>query len=74
MTGTKTLCSTFKNTYQPTTFGGIIYESDFCTEYGGGEARESAIAGRIFNAWKFDQQCRRNAEIRDRNTKKEAIN
>lgn len=67
MTGTKALC---------TTFSGIIYESDFCTEYSGGEAKESAIAGRIFNAWKFDQQCRRNAELRDlsRKPKKEAIN
>lgn len=65
MTGTKTICNTFKNTYQPNTFGGIIYESDFDTEHRGYEAKESAVASRILNAWKFDQQCLRNAELRN---------
>lgn len=65
MTVAKTLGNTFKNTYSPTTFGGVIYDSDFYTEYGGEEAKESSIAGRIINAWKFDQQCLRNSELRD---------
>lgn len=65
MTGTKTICNTFRNTYQPNTFGGIIYESDFDTEYRGQENDASFIASRISSSWKFDQQCLRNSELRD---------
>ncbi|MDE7016026.1 MAG: hypothetical protein K2P65_00425 [Lachnospiraceae bacterium] len=45
-----------------TTFGGKIYLSDFNTDYRGKpKAGGSAIASRIAQDAKFDEQCRRNA-------------
>lgn len=78
MAGTRTICNTFKHTYQSNTFGGIIYESDFDTEYRVQEANGSSfIASRIASSWKFDQQCLRNSELRDKKElhkqKREAI-
>lgn len=41
-------------------FGGIIYEGDF-------DERRSIkdMASRILSDWRFDNQCRKNAEIRN---------
>lgn len=48
-----------------TRFGGLIYLSDFDTETPCGD-----IADRIVEDWKFDEQCRRNAEARDARVQK----
>lgn len=44
-----------------TTFGGKIYESDF-----NGHATMSNIAERIVSDWRFDEQCLKNSENRDK--------
>ena len=50
------------------TFGGIISNGDFCTEYSQkpGEHIEDIISD-----WKFDEQCRKNIENRMKINKKE---
>ena len=48
------------------TFGGIINFSDFCTAHNRSEKSKS-WAERIISDWKFDEQCRKNAENRNRN-------
>lgn len=54
----------------PTEFGGIIYPSDFNTEFRGRSNPEgSSIAKRIVNDRKFDRQCRANGENRNRKIK-----
>ena len=46
-------------------FGGLVYLSDFNTECKKMTCFEgSAIASRIISDWKFDEQCRKNLEIR----------
>lgn len=46
-----------------TTFGGIIYPSDFNTDYRGKDnTNGSFIAQRIISDWKFDKQCKTNRE------------
>lgn len=54
------------------TFGGLIYFTDFCTDYRGKDERKSPIADRIISDWKFDEQCRKSIEQRNkqRNYKK----
>lgn len=48
-------------------FGGIIYPSDFNTEFRGRNNPDgSSIAKRIVNDQKFDRQCRTNGENRNR--------
>lgn len=42
------------------TFGGVIYSSDFDTEYSGKSNTESKHAGRIISSWRFDMQCEAN--------------
>ena len=42
-------------------FGGIIYPSDFNTDYPSGHN----IANRIANDLRFDLQCRKNEELRN---------
>lgn len=57
-----------------TTFGGLIYPSDFETDYRGKDnTKGSTIAQRIVSDWNFDKKCRKNVENRDRqkNFKKE---
>ncbi len=50
------------------TFGGLIYPSDFNTDYQAkNNTNGSAIAQRIVSNWKFDKQCKLNAENRSRN-------
>ena len=59
--------------YKPdhSTYGGIINFSDFCTDYNRSKKSKS-WAERIVSDWKFDEECRKNAEstIRRRNYKK----
>lgn len=49
-----------------TNFGGLIYQSDFNTEYCNGN-----IASRITSDWRFDKKCKTNAEYRNKNIKDE---
>lgn len=46
-------------------FGGLIYESDFCTDHPPKRKinEGSRIAQSIESSWKFDNECRKN-EIR----------
>lgn len=62
MRETRNYYTTPSNYADHTRFGGIIYASDFCTEYE--ETRN--IASRIASDWKFDERCRENALNRDR--------
>lgn len=67
--------STFKPSPYPSerelhsTFGGVILESDYSTEYNSRKSKSSFIANRIATARKFDHQCKRNAENRKRSKK-----
>lgn len=64
--------TTFKLPHYPSrqelhsTFGGVIIESDYSTEYNTRTSKASFIASRIATAKKFDYQCLRNAETRER--------
>ena len=49
------------------TFGGIIEESDFVTDFSRKPQKSSSIATRIMRDWAFDRQCIKDAENRDRN-------
>ncbi len=52
----------------PRKFGGIIYPSDFNTDYRGKNNTDgSLIAKRILSDSMFDRQCRMNRENRERN-------
>ncbi len=55
--------------YKPnhSTFGGIIYQSDFETDYRGKDNKKgSSIAQRIISDRRFDEQCRKNIESRNK--------
>ena len=46
------------------TFGGLIYLSDFNTEHKGTiTKRSSTLATRILSDWSFDKQCARDKEL-----------
>ena len=46
-------------------FGGLIYESDFCTKLKKESNRNgSSIAQRIASDMKFDEQCKRNMKTK----------
>ena len=47
------------------TYGGLIGFSDFCTDYPRNEKKRS-IADKIASDWRFDEQCRKNCESRNR--------
>lgn len=49
-------------TWNHNTYGGLIFPSDYCTDYKG----IGNIASRIASDLRFDQQCKKNAENRDR--------
>lgn len=53
------------------TFGGLIYESDFETDYGGKNYKRSQVASRIVTDRNFDKQCKTNTKIRERQKKHE---
>ena len=44
------------------TYGGCIFASDFCTDYEG----TRNIAERIVSDWKFDKQCKKNIEMKNK--------
>ncbi len=48
------------------TYGGCIFESDFCTDHLGITRRYSPFADRIYRDMRFDIQCLRNAKSRDK--------
>ena len=51
-----------------TTFGGVIYPSDFNTNYREKDnTNGSSIAHRITNDSNFDKQCKKNKEEKGRN-------
>ena len=57
----------------PTRFGGVIYCSDFNTDFRGKEnTNGSEIARRIMSDRKFDMQCKRNIENNKTKNKKES--
>lgn len=52
------------------TFGGLIYVSDFNTEYTGiKNQKRSRVAERIISDFAFDRQCKKNIDGRMRNVK-----
>lgn len=61
----KTVTITSRNHKYQNTYSGIIYPSDFCTDYEG----TRNIASRIMSDWKFDEQCRKNLENLERRYK-----
>lgn len=65
--------TTEKYNVDHSTFGGIIYQSDFETDYRGKDNNNgSSIAQRIVSDLKFDEQCRKNIENRERDRKYQA--
>ena len=43
-----------------TTFGGLIYQSDFNTDYSGNtNANGSVVASKIASDWRFDESCKK---------------
>lgn len=62
MRETRNYYTTSSNYTDHSIFGGIIYASDFCTDYEG----TRNIASRIVSDWIFDEQCRKNALNRDK--------
>ena len=58
---TKNYCTTLSNYSRHATFGGNISNYSFDAH-----TTMSDIASQIISGWKFDQQCKRNAENRDR--------
>lgn len=46
------------------TFGGIIWESDFCTDF---NKKSGNCVERIITSWRFDKRCCKN--IKNRNQK-----
>ena len=42
------------------TFGGLIYQSDFNTDYSGNtNANGSVVASKIASDWRFDESCKK---------------
>lgn len=50
----KTVTITPKNHKYQNTYGGLICQSDFCTDYVG----TRNMANRITSDWRFDEQCK----------------
>ena len=59
---------TIKSYSDHTRFGGLIYASDFETDYVPRTTRTggSHIAERIVSAWKFDRECSQNIKGREK--------
>ena len=65
MTETFYRTGTYKTNH--TTVGGIIYPSDYNTDYRGRDnTRGSAIAQRIISDRNFDYRCKKNIEMKNR--------
>ena len=60
MKETRNYYTTLSNYTDHTTFGGNISNCSF-----NAHTTMSDIASQIISSWKFDQQCKRNAENRD---------
>ena len=58
----KTVTITSKNHKYATTYGGLIFTSDFNTEYDG----TRNIAERILSDWEFDEQRRKDMENKNK--------
>ncbi len=70
-------CKTEKFKADHSTFGGIIYQSDFETDYRGkNNTHGSSVAQRIQYDQHFDEQCKKNIGNREnsRTTMKQHIN
>lgn len=52
------------------TFGGLIYFTDFYTNCNGRTNLHSPIASRILQDRKFDKQCKKNLELRSKRRNK----
>lgn len=56
--------------FNPKTFGGIIYPSDYNTDYRGKDNTQgSQIAKRIISDQNFDYRCKRNIKLKNNNRK-----
>ena len=42
-----------------TTFGGLICQSDFNTDYSGNSTNGSSVAAKIASDWRFDESCKK---------------
>lgn len=70
---TETFYKTGNYNTDPTRFGGIIYYSDFNTDFREKDnTNGSEIARRIMSDRKFDMQCKRNIENNKTRNKKES--
>lgn len=65
MKETKHYCTPTRNIADHRTFGGLIYESDFCTNHRGQNDRESKVASNIAADLAFDHMCSLNAVNRN---------
>ena len=69
---TETFYKTENYNTDPTRFGGIIYYSDFNTDFRGKDnTNGSEIAKRIISDWVFDMECKCNIENNKSRNKKE---
>lgn len=48
------------NNFNSFTFGGLIYFTDFYTNYSGKSNTRSPISTRILQDWSFDRMCQKN--------------
>ena len=73
--GTRNHYITSSNYVDHTRFGGLIYPSDFETDYRGDDnLKGSSIASRIISDMKFDEQCRRNLMVTEKRRNHNNIN
>ena len=69
---TETFYKTGNYNTDPTRFGGLIYYSDFNTDFRGKDNMNgSEIARRIISDWVFDMECKCNIENNKSRNKKE---
>ena len=75
---TEIFYKTGRNNIDPTRFGGLIYNSDFCTNFNGKPSfkkhylyKGSEIADRIMADRAFDMKCKRNIENNKSRNKKD---
>lgn len=65
---TENFYTTRKFNVDHSTFRGLIYQSDFETDYRGKDNKNgSSFAQRIISDLRFDERCRKNIENRGRN-------
>ena len=59
MTMPKEFYRTGRYSVDHATFGGLIYQSDFNTDYSGNSTNGSSIAAKIASDWRFDESCKK---------------